>query len=477
MRSGHIVARNSLWLVTQSLAMNVVSVLVVAMVARYLGPSDYGRLVLFLAVVAFMSPFVNLGLRQYMVREIAGRHERAQELMCEIIPLRLILALATTVVGAFVYAALFGVTTLSLVAWFCIGLQLLLSAMNGSFIDTMYGLERIRHASMAMFVSGMFIQSVLLAAVLLGLSLDFFIGAYVLGSAVLWWRLRVAVGPRYLGLRWHLAVHQMGKHLRGCWRFGVPLLLETTRTRTSHLLIGGVLGPAPLGQYGAPSTLLEKLDVIQDGVGTALYPRAVSLHHNDRAEMIRLVRSTSRFLLMVSSAISVGAIFAGEAVVELIFGAAYREAGPLFVMMAAALPFSFLYAVMFNVLNATDNQHKVTYLSLFSTVSSLILLGLLVSTMGLLGAVLAYTATYIMLCAAFMWVYWKQFGALLEMRDLVKIIVANGVMALALWLLPGINVIWQIAVGAAVFGACAFILRLVSADEFAVLFSRKQVAP
>lgn len=476
MHSGHIVARNSLWLIAQPLVLNLVSVVVVAMVARHLGPVDYGRLVLFLSAVAFLAPFINLGLRQYMVREVAGRPERTPELMSELMPLRLMLALATISVAAALYLILPAATTLSLIAAVGIGVQVVINSMNGSFIDTLFGLERMRSAATAMLFAGLFVQASLAAAVLFGLPLDYFVMAYVAGNVVLWWRLRRAVGDRFPGFRWRQAATRMGVHLRGCWKFGVPVVLETARVRTAPLVIGGALGPAPLGQYGGPAMLLEKLEVIQDGVGTALYPRAVGLHNRDPEEMTSLIRAVSRILLLIASAISVGALFTGEALIRLVFGEEFQEAGVLFVIMALALPFNFLYSVMYYVLSATGHQHKVAVLSFGGTAASLILLAVLVNLLGLKGVALSYTASYLLLGGVFYVVYLREFGALLAGRDVAKIAVANGLMALALWWVPGLNVLGQVAIGAGVFAAAVMALRLVNVSEVTLMFRRREVA-
>ena len=462
MSNNRVVARNSVWLIAQPFALNIASMVVVAVIARHLGPAGYGGLVLFLAIVALLAPFINLGLRPYMVREVAGNPERVGEIAGELIPVRLILTTVTLSIAAAIYPLLPSGMTLSWVALSCVAAQVVLNSLNTSLIDALYGLERMRASATAMLVSGVFMQSALAAAALMKLDLDYLLIIYVLGNLILGWRLRAALGDKTIGLRWLQAIANVGRYLGASWKFAVPGILGTIRAQLVPLFTVGALGTAPLGQFGAAATLLEKLDVVPDGVGTALYPRVVSLSGRDPKAASRLVRTLSRLMLMVASAICVGLLFLSDAIVQLIFGPAFHETGTLLLIMGTALPFTFLTVVMFNVLNATGNQHSVAILSAIVTVVGLVLLAVFVSIWGVLGVAVAYAVGSVINWTLYRWVFVRKFGALLDFVDLGKILLANAAMALGLWACPEINVLFKIVLGAVIFGVFSMVLKLVS---------------
>jgi O-antigen/teichoic acid export membrane protein len=64
------VSINSLWLFIDKSVKSLMLLMVGAMVIRYLGPDDYGKLAFVIAIVSFFQPLVNLGFDGIFVREI-----------------------------------------------------------------------------------------------------------------------------------------------------------------------------------------------------------------------------------------------------------------------------------------------------------------------------------------------------------------------------------------------------------------------
>jgi O-antigen/teichoic acid export membrane protein len=71
-----LVSINSFWLFVDKAVKSAMLLIVGAMVIRYLGPGDYGKLAYIIAIVAFFQPIVNLGIDGIFVRDITamGKH-------------------------------------------------------------------------------------------------------------------------------------------------------------------------------------------------------------------------------------------------------------------------------------------------------------------------------------------------------------------------------------------------------------------
>ena len=100
------VAKNSIWLIAQPLIMSLASLFVVGLVARKLGPNDYGVFVFAFAFTLMFRPMINLGLRALTVRTIAEDKSAAPEYLGQILVLRTllgVLAIALVYVGLRVF--------------------------------------------------------------------------------------------------------------------------------------------------------------------------------------------------------------------------------------------------------------------------------------------------------------------------------------------------------------------------------------
>ena len=85
------VARNSIWLIAQPLIMSIASLFVVGLIARKLGPNDYGVFVFAFAFTMMFRPIINVGLRALTVRTIAEDKSAAPAYLGQMLVLRSLL--------------------------------------------------------------------------------------------------------------------------------------------------------------------------------------------------------------------------------------------------------------------------------------------------------------------------------------------------------------------------------------------------
>jgi PST family polysaccharide transporter len=470
MSNARTVARNSLWLIAQPALLNVASLLVVSLMARHLGPEAFGQLVMFVAVVQVALPFTSLGLRQYMVRELAADPTQGARLMSFILPLRLQIAAGVSLLaGVLIAVADADAATMSLFLILAVMVQVVLVALVGCLIDALYGLERMRTVATAQMTTGLVLQLLLALGSIVHMPIEWFIGAYVIGNVMLALVLHRAVSHMIVALDWGWTSSDKPQALRHAWPFAIPLLAESVRARGASLLIGSTLGKLPLGLYGVASTLVEKLDVIQDGIGTAMYPRVSQLHQGDLPALRRLVQQAAKVVVTISTAIAVGVHFTGEAIIELIFGASFISAATALQVLALGLPFSFLYGVLYNVLNATGRAKAVAAISVGGAIAVLAMLAVLLPLLGMIGAALSVATGSVLLASASTWIYFRDHGTPLRGADTLKIATANLLMAAALFMVGALHVVLLVLCGAAVFGAAALVSRLISWREITSL--------
>ena len=84
---------NSSWLLLERLVRLVLGLLVVAWVARYLGPAQYGELAYVLAYMAFFVVLAALGLDGIVLRDVSQDSTAAGELLGTTLYLRLSMGL------------------------------------------------------------------------------------------------------------------------------------------------------------------------------------------------------------------------------------------------------------------------------------------------------------------------------------------------------------------------------------------------
>lgn len=472
MKNAATVARNATWLTLQPIVMGIISVMITALVARSLGTANYGLLILLLSYAALFSPISNLGLRPYSVREIAANRGRALEIVEDMLVLRFGLALiAAAIAVAYLLLSDQQIPGVLIVVLF---IQLVLNALAGCFIDGLYGVESMKSVATVMGTSGLIVQMACLAAVLLHSGLEGVAWAYTVGSAA------------SLTISWLIFTRRVGafklrrlnndhfSHIKNSWTFLFQNLVGTIRQRIDVVLINSMLGAHAAGIYGSSLTLIQRIDLIQDGITTALFPRVADLHGKSPEELKKLVRGAFKIVLLISTPIAVGLFGVANDIIQLIFGGQYRESAVVLIILGTGVPFMFIYGVIANVLGAMRMQRVVLNISVAVTVLSIGYMVIGINYAGVNGAAAAYVLAYATFAIAGIVVYWRTLGAPFTLKDMAGIAIANVVMGVVLWIIRSFGLAPKILVSVLVFGSMALILRVVTLEMLRTIFGRRR---
>ena len=456
------VARNAVWLITQGLLTGLASIVVVGVVARYLGTERYGILLLILSYHFLFTPLTVLGTRPYSVREIARDRGRTLEVVEEMLALRFVLAsVATAIAAVYVLLAQPQISGGLLTA---LSLLLLFSAVATCFIDGLYGIESFKSVAKVMAASGLIVQAGCVAAVVLDAGLLGVASAYVVGAGIslgaAGFSFSRQVGP-LRRLRPRLAHF---RHVHDSWTYFLQNIVLTVRHRIDLVLVNNFLGAHAAGIYGSSHALVQRIDLLQDAATTALFPRVTHLHARSPEELKVLVRGTFKILLVLSTPMAAGLCGVSHDVVELIFGSQFLESAPVLAVLALGVPFSFTYGLMFNVLTAMGQQRTVFHCSVGSSIASVVFLVGSLAMAGIAGAAVAYVFSLASLAIPLVVVYSRRMGPMISLRDVLGLAAANTTMGGVLWLIRDLPLAAKILISAVVFALAIRLLGVVTLE-------------
>src|SRR5258706_13250264 len=92
------VARNAVHLAGGQLVATLLAIVANALLARSLGPADFGLYYLVSSITAFAYVFVDWGQGSYLIREVARRHSDAGRLLGSAVSFRFLAALVVCLV-------------------------------------------------------------------------------------------------------------------------------------------------------------------------------------------------------------------------------------------------------------------------------------------------------------------------------------------------------------------------------------------
>lgn len=368
MARGHAarrVSKNALALLVAQGWAKLLSLVLVALVARYESAAALGQYVLALTVVGFGGVLADLGLNIFLTRAIAQAGERRdqRQLLGTVLPLKLTLSAAGTVilVGVAALAPLpQGTVTLLPVA----ALLLLPEAAVGAMRSFANGRQRMEVSSAVEMIIRLLAVAAALPALMAGLGVTGVV-ASSLGASLAGVALYAAVLWRWQTLPlWQWSAAAWRRCLAESYPFALTSLAAMAYARVDLLLLGFWQGETVAGWYGAAYRLWETVGLLPASLLDAMFPEMSRLasHPDGRPRLRRLFRTASGLMLAGGVLLAAAGALAAAILISLVYGttADYAPAERPFRLLVCGIPAMFVYLLSGHTLYALGKQRQVT---------------------------------------------------------------------------------------------------------------------
>jgi len=299
-----LVLRNAAWLVLAQLAATPLSVAVQAVMARHLGPADFGFIYLAGTLCGLGFLVVDFGQSTALPGLVARDRTRTGELLGTSLAWRAALSVAIYLALSLLCRALGLGATLE-VALGLVALASGLGALARGIQDAVRGLERTDLAAWGLWGQQLLTALLVIPTLLLGGRL---VGTLLAQAAAAGLSLLAVVGV----LRWldlgRLACKRSG--LEELLRAGGPFLLLglalAVQPNVDALLLARLTPPAVVGWHAAALRLFGALMLPASSLVTALYPTLCRLHAHDPAAYRLTARAGLRTAAVLAVPLAVG---------------------------------------------------------------------------------------------------------------------------------------------------------------------------
>lgn len=331
--------RNFGWLSAEDICRIGIGFLVTLVLAKYLGPSQFGALGYLTSIIALLMPFTVFGLDVIVLRQFVAQPASIGSVLASSLAIRFFGSLAAVALALAFFDIAGGPdgTSLYLLAIASIGLvaapwQSLNLYFKAEERAAVFALPRILIVICAAVA--------ILILVGLGYGLESIIWLKALESAAL---ALAAVITFALFARRRIGIKVNTAELRTLVRQGVPLFISAIAViiymRVDQIMLGNMAPVEELGNYSLAVRFSEAAFFVPMALQTAFYPALVRAKkfgdEQFRSELRRYFDTVSAS--MVALVLAVGIV--SHAIIVLALGDEYRGAIPAAWILAAALPF------------------------------------------------------------------------------------------------------------------------------------------
>lgn len=407
--------KNSVWMIVEQVFKIIVSYFLIIIIARQLGPEDFGNLNFAIAVTTIVMAVSRMGLEFTLVREIACFPEKAVELRSSAIIILCISSISGFLL-LFFSANIFPIDSINYLTIIFVGLGVL--ALPLSVIDYYFqAMVKARYSTAAKVIGLMFsfiIKSILIwnDAGLIYFALSFGFDYIFLGVALYF--LYKYKEKKNHGFKFCL--ESIKKLVSSSWPMLISAVSISLYTKVDQIMIDLYLGSAELGFYAASTRLYDGLNLIPYVISVSFIPWLASLKELGDGSYEEFL--TKIFSCFFWGGICISIIFAcfSEKIIYFSYGDEYKSSSVMpFIIIIFGLAFSAIGSMSARYLSVENLEKKIAKRTFFGLLINVFLNMFFIPFYGISGA--AFSSLLTIVVINFIVNYFDH-----ELKPLVKIL-------------------------------------------------------
>lgn len=438
-------------------------------VVNRLGDAGFGQYSIVLAWTGIFAFIGDMGIAQYMTREIARDREKSVSMFWDVAMLRLILAviaIAVTVAGAVIY----GYSGDLVIAIAVLSSSYFIQAFLTPLQAIIAGYERLDVLSV-LTVFGQIIFYIVATIFLilkpgfLWLVIASMVNLPVLTAIFTWIVIRDRMHPP----QFKLTPSQWLPLLR----FGLPFaLIQVSLTfafRFDTLILERFYSDDAVGWYNAAYTLTRSLLILSSAFTVALVPTMAREYVSDPDIIRPWYFRSIKFIVLIGLPLAAGGMVLADKIILRLYQPDFAPAVLAFAILIWDTPLLMYTSICGNFTTAMKQEKKAAWVYASEGIFNVGMNLLLIPRYGILAASVVTVATELLGTILFYRIFRRELGPGLGLASMARIALATALMGAAVFLLRGINVFVLVGLGAGFYLFLIWALRALSPEDVEII--------
>lgn len=336
---------NTLWIMGDKVTSIGVGFLVTVVVARYLGPEDFGVFSYAISVAALFAAAGHMGLSGLVVREIVKKPEEREVILGTSITLKFFGVLLGYLV-LLAYAAIYeGIKSAEFIVLSIAGAALLFQPFN--IVDFWFqAFVKARYVTVAR-LAGIAVGSVLkLSFVALGVGVYFFVAANLVQAVavalalLVMYKLKSELKISKWTFRWSKAKELLSQG----WVIYLGSIFAVIYLKVDQVMLRWFEGSEAVGIYAVAAQLSEAWYFVPAAIVASFFPKLIKLREESEAQFNKRLQQLFDLLFILAACVALIMTLLSEWLILLFFGDHYSESSSILVIHIWAGIFIFMRA-------------------------------------------------------------------------------------------------------------------------------------
>ena len=466
---GRTIFKNAVAITLGNVVLKAANFLFGVYVVRQLGDDRFGQYSIVLAFVGLFQILAELGMSQYVMRQIAQDRSRTQSLFWNLVALRCLLGAAGMLLIPLAAAA-YGYSSELVLGVLVYTASFLLSAFAAPLMAVLAAYERLDHATLLTVLSQ--IAFIALGTLFLFLNLGF-IWLIVAGLASIVPQIVIAAWvirrERMTSLGFQIDPRSWPGLIRAGLPFGIISLALTIAFSIDTVMLSMYVPESVVGWYNIAYGLVRSLMFFISGFSHAMVPSLTRTYVSDTRQVERWYHRSVKFILLMGVPMAVGGTLVAFPLVNFLYAEANLPAAPGLQILIWDVPLLMFASFCGNMTTVVSEERAAARIYSINAVANVILNAYAIPRFGLVGASFVTVITDLIGALQFHFLLRRKLHLPGMMSVLLRVALAGAGMGASVALAGDQHLFVQIGIGAGVYGALVLALRLIDADERALV--------
>ena len=384
---------NTGWIFIARIVTFVFSFFTITIVARYLGPENYGKLSYVQSFTAIFSAFASLGLDQILYRELIKHPEKENQLLGTALVTKLFLGIITLITAVAVSLI---TNDDPILTWmiFIITLSFIIQPLG--VVSHLFNAQvKSKYVAYATIATALLLPILKLVIVYLDQGILYFSALFTLEALIysliyIFIYLKIFQGNLF---KWTFSYLLLISLLKDSWPLLFASLSGYVYGRIDQIMIQFSLDSTNVGYYDVSVRLTEILAFLPGIILASLFPALINAKTKSHFEYRKRFFSLAAICLIISTSLTLVMFLTAPIIIAFLFGPEFEESINILRVYVWSTIGTVAYSLIQNYLIAENRTRFILSLSILGAVINITLNYLLIDTFGAIGAAFATLIT------------------------------------------------------------------------------------
>ncbi len=429
------IIRNTAFGMVAQIILKIASFIFQITVINNLGDSNWGKYNIVIGWATLFGVLGDLGITQYLTREIARDHSNSKRLFWNAVVLRLMLAIVAAIITA-ISAVMIGYSSEIVIGCILFTASYLFQSILAPLTGLVVGNERVDISSLFAVITQILFMVFGAIVMAMGLGFEWIILANVINVPLVavsmyWVVKRNKLGPP----EFSITTSDWLPLLRSSIPFGAIQMAHSFAYRMDTIILSRTNTAEVVGWYNSAYTLTLTLLTITRAYNEAVLPslsRAFVTNSDSAKEWY--FRSV-QVMIFLTLPLCIGGMLMSDKIVATLYKPEYAPAAIALAILIWDIPFNIFHAFGGAIGVSMKKERKVSNIFVIMSVLNFVLNLILIVPFGLIGASFATVLTDFWGAAQFYLLYRYEFGSGLQFKRVLRLAICALMMGIVVWLL------------------------------------------